>query len=63
MNDNNDITVAARNFLKRFADKAPAEAQRRARALQAAGPGRRSVPWLLIRGECRVLVDVGCVPT
>ncbi|MCH7832707.1 MAG: hypothetical protein IIC55_07535 [Proteobacteria bacterium] len=63
MNDNNDITVAARNFLKRFGDKAPAEAQRRARELQEAGKGSGYVTWMLIYDEVRVLLKDGADET
>jgi hypothetical protein len=63
MNDNNDITVAARNFLERFGDKAPAEAQRRARELQEAGKGGGYVTWMLIYDEVRVLLKGGADET
>ena len=59
MNDNNDITVAARNFLDRFGDKAPIEAQRRAKELQEAGKGGGYVTWMLICDEVRVLLKGG----
>lgn len=63
MNDNNNITVAARNFLERFGDKAPAEAQRRARELQEAGKGSGYVTWMLIYDEVRVLLKGGADET
>jgi hypothetical protein len=59
MNEINDITVAAKNFLERFGDKAPAEAKRRARELQEAGKGSGYITWMLIYDEVRVLLKDG----
>lgn len=53
------ITAAARNFVERFGDEAPAEAKRRAEELRSAGNDATAATWVKIYEEVKVLVERG----
>jgi len=53
------ISVAAKNFVERFGDDAPAEAKRRAEELRQAGNVDSAVTWTQIYEEVRILVERG----
>lgn len=51
------ISVAAKNFVERFGDDAPAEAKRRAEELQRAGNVESAATWMQIYEEVKVMVE------
>ncbi len=51
------IFDAAKNFVERFGDDAPAEAKRRAEELRRAGNAASAATWMQIYEEVRVLVE------
>jgi len=53
------IFDAAKNFVERFGDDAPAEAKRRAEELRRAGNVASAATWMQIYEEVRVLVERG----
>jgi hypothetical protein len=53
------IFDAAKNFVERFGDDAPAEAKRRAEELRRAGNVDSAATWMQIFEEVKVLVDRG----
>lgn len=53
------IPLAARNFVKRFGENAPAEAQRRAREMKLFGKAEGYDTWMLIYEQVKILVDGG----
>jgi len=59
MTKDSRITVAAKNFVERFGDDAPAEAKRRAEELRRAGNADSAVTWTQIYEEVKVLVERG----
>lgn len=56
MTSNTRITAAAKNFVERFGDDAPAEAKRRAQELRFAGNVASATTWMQIYEEVKVLV-------
>lgn len=56
MTGNTRISAAAKNFVERFGDDAPAEAKRRAQELRFAGNAASATTWMQIYEEVKVLV-------
>lgn len=57
------IPIAARNFVERFGENAPAEAQRRAREMRLFGKAESYDTWMLIYEQVKVLVEGGSKKT
>jgi hypothetical protein len=51
------ISVAAKNFIERFGDDAPAEAKKRVEELRSAGNVASAATWMQIYEEVKVLVE------
>ncbi|MCH8237313.1 MAG: hypothetical protein IIC06_03975 [Proteobacteria bacterium] len=57
------IPIAAKNFVERFGEKAPAEAQRRAREMRLFGKAEGYDTWMLIYEQVKILVEGGSKKT
>jgi hypothetical protein len=63
MTQNSKLSVAAKNFVERFGDDAPAEAKRRAEELRRSGNTDSATTWMQIYEEVKVLVERGSTTT
>ena len=57
MIENTKIPLAARNFVDRFGEDAPAEAQRRAREMKIFGKAEGYHTWMEIYELVKILVE------
>lgn len=57
MNDENDITTAAKNFVERFGKDAPNEAQRRATEMRLFGKTDGYNTWMRIFEKVRNILE------
>ncbi len=54
---NANIPVAAKNFIERFGEDAPAEAKRRAQEMHIFGKANGYATWMLIYEEVKALLE------
>ena len=57
MTQDQNIPLAARNFVQRFGKTAPEEAKKRAEELLAAGNQTSHATWMMIYEEVKVLLS------
>jgi hypothetical protein len=63
MTEPEKISVAARNFLERFGENAPAEAKRRAQEMHLFGRAEGYATWMSILEEVKTLIAGGTEET
>jgi len=59
MSDNEKVLIAARNFVERFGEDAPAEAKRRAQEMHIFGKAEGYALWMMILEQVKFLVGEG----
>ncbi len=63
MTENEKTWMAARNFVERFGDDAPAEAKRRAQEMHIFGKAEGYATWMKILEQVKVLLNDGTEET